>query len=85
MEFFARVKGTGCKSKIKILLDSYENGEEIGACDIGMDDGVYSTIVKNVTGRHAIYFVVEACFGGWFKDMFSGRHLFELEEFTFCK
>lgn len=85
MELFVRVKGTGCKSKIKILLDDCENGEEIGTCEIGMDDGVYSAVVKNVTGRHAVYFVVEASFGGWFKDMFHGRHLFELEEFTFCK
>lgn len=85
MEFSVRVKGTGCKSKIKILLDSYENGDEIGVCSVGMDDGIYNAVVQNVTGRHAVYFIVEAEFGGWFKDMFNGRHLFELEEFVFMK
>lgn len=85
MEFSAIVKGTGCKSKIKILIDNYENGEEIGVCEIGADDGIYTTIVKNVEGRHAVYFVVEDSFGGWFTDMFKGRHLFELESFVFMK
>ncbi|ADL49819.1 family 43 glycosylhydrolase [Clostridium cellulovorans] len=85
MKFSAVVKGTGCKAKIKILLDDYENGEEIGVCEIGADDGVYTAIVKNVTGRHALYFLVEDSFGGWFTDMFKGRHLFELESFVFMK
>lgn len=84
MEFSVKVKGTGCKSKIRIFIDG-EDGEEIGCCDVGADDGVYSTIVKNVTGRHSIFFVVETSFGGWFKDATNGRHLFELDEFVFMK
>ena len=85
MKFSALVKGNGCKSKIRILLDDYENGEEIGICEIGSDDGVYNAVVKNVTGRYAVYFVVEDSFGGWFTDMFKGRHLFEFESFVFMK
>ena len=42
----------GCKAKIKILIDSYEDGEEIGVCDIGSNDGTYKAVVKNITGRH---------------------------------
>lgn len=85
MEFYANIKGMGCKSKIHILIDNYETGEEIGCCEIGMDDGVYNTVVKNITGKHAIFFVVEDDFGGWFTDMIKGRHLFELISFVFLK
>lgn len=85
MKFCATVKGAGCKSKIKVLLDNYQNGAEIGICEIGADDGIYSAAVKNVTGRHAVFFVIEDSFGGWFSDMFQGRHLFEFESFVFMK
>src|SRR5690606_21733248 len=72
MEFSASVNGMGCKSKIHILIDDYENGEEIGCIDVGPDNGVVSGIVKNITGRHAVYFVIEDSFGGYFTDMFKG-------------
>lgn len=85
MEFSAKIKGTGCKSRIRILVDNYERGEEIGVCEIGADDGVYQTTVKNVTGRHAIYFNVEEGYSGWALEMFKGRHLFEIESFVFMK
>lgn len=85
MKFSALVKGNGCKSRIRILLDDYENEEEVGICEIGSDDGVYNAVVKNVTGRHSVYFAVEDCFGGWFIDMFKDRHLFEFESFVFLK
>jgi len=85
MEFSVLVNGMGCKSKIRILIDDYENGEEIGCIDVGPDNGVVSGVVKNVTGRHAVYFVIEDSFGGYFTDMFKGRHLFELESFVFSK
>lgn len=85
MEFSALVNGMGCKSKIRILIDDYDNGEEIGSIDVGTDGGVVSGTVKNVTGRHAIYFVIEDSFGGYFTDMFKGRQLFELVSFVFSK
>jgi hypothetical protein len=85
MEFFVNVKGAGCKSRIHIFIDDDQNGEEIGWCDIGMNDGVYSNAVKKITGRHSVFFIVEACFGGWFVDMFKGRRLFDLVSFTFIK
>lgn len=85
MDFSANIRGTGCLSKIRIRLDDYETGEEIGCCEVGMDDSVVSTRVKNVTGRHAVYFIIEASFGGWFTDMFKGRQLLELISFVFSK
>lgn len=85
IEFSAKIKGMGCKAQIKILVDNYDSGEQIGVCEIGAEDGVYSTTVKNVTGRHAIYFIVEEGYCGWALDMFKGRHLFEFESFVFMK
>ena len=84
MTFCAKVRGNGCRSLLHIRLDS-ENGTEIGNCEIGGADGIYSAKTECVTGRHAIYFVAESRAGGWFKDMFDGRHLFEFESFVFTK
>lgn len=85
MVFAAEITGMGCKGRIRILIDDYENGEEIGACEFGTDSGIISTRVKAVTGRHALYFVAEDGFGGAFKDMFDGRQLLELKTFVFEK
>lgn len=85
MEFSAVINGMGCNSKIRILIDNYETGEEIGCIDIASDSGVVSTCVKNVTGRHAIYFIIEDSVGGYFTSMFEGRQLFELSSFVFSK
>lgn len=85
MEFCAEIKGMGCKSKLHILIDDYENGEEIGCLTVGMDDGAVSTVVKSVTGIHAVYFIIKADFGGDFVQMFDGRQLFELKSFVFTK
>ncbi len=85
MEFSVRVTGGGCHSKIHILLDDYENGHEIGCCNIGLSDGEYKTKCENVTGRHALYFKVEHDYEGWFKDSFEHRNLFDMISFVFKK
>ncbi|MBQ8327203.1 MAG: family 43 glycosylhydrolase [Lachnospiraceae bacterium] len=85
MKFFAKAIGSGGKARIRILLDDYENGEEIGVCDIDTHDGVYSATVKSVTGRHAVFFVIEHRYGGWFVDSFAEKPLFELVSFSFAK
>lgn len=82
MEFTARVNGLGCNCKLHILVD--EN-TEIGVCEIGPDNGIVSTVVKNVTGRHALYFRVSTEYGGWTGDYFKNRPLFELKDFVFMK
>lgn len=84
MEFSAAVHGFGMNCKMHILLDD-ENGEEIGVCRIGRDSGVAGCIVKNVTGRHALYFKVDTDYGKWAGEMFENRMLFELKEFVFMK
>ncbi len=85
MEFSANILGMGCVSKIHIIIDDYEAGQEIGCIDVGPDDGTIHGIVKNVVGRHSIYFKIEDNFGGYFTDLFQGRHLFELISFVFRK
>lgn len=85
MKFFAKVSGMGCKARIRILIDDYKNGEEIGVCDISTHDGVYSATVKNITGRHALFFVVKHCYEGWFVSAFDDKVLFDLIEFGFAK
>lgn len=85
MEFYAQTEGRGSNARIHILIDDYDSGEEIGVCEIGTDSGMASAVVKAVTGRHAVFFKVEASAGGWFKDMFSGRQLFDLKKFVFIK
>lgn len=85
MEVHFNISGMGCKSKIRVMIDDFSSGLEIGVCDIGMDDGVYSSVVQNVTGRHAVFFVVNDSFGGYFSSMFDGRCLFNLKSFVFIK
>ena len=81
MEFNAQINGTGCDCTLHIYADD----EEIGSCDIGHDSGNISTIVKSVTGRHAVYFKVSTAYTGWTGEYFKTRNLFELKSFVFTK
>lgn len=85
MIFSALTNGMGCDSRLHILIDG-EDGEEIGACDIGIGGGVVSVPVKCVTGRHSVFFKVTTDYGdGWTGEFFKGRNLFELRSFVFMK
>lgn len=85
LEFIVKVRGLGCRSRLKILLDNYENRAEIGICEIGMDDQICRTMVKNITGQHAVFLLAEDVSEGWGAKMFQGRQLFEIESFMFVK
>ncbi len=85
MEFFARIRGCGSKGKMKILIDDYVSGDEIGSCDLGADNEIVKVAVKCVTGRHSVYFVFEDGYSGWPKDFFKNRPICELEGFVFQK
>lgn len=84
MEFAAKVNGSGCSATIKILIDG-EDGTEIGECKIGSSSGTYTSIIKNVSGRHSVFFKITHNYEGWFVDWYKDRHLFELESFVFIK
>ena len=64
-----------------------KTGIEIGTVEIGLGDGIYRGRVKNVTGRHAVYFVADINLpkGVWTTNFFDGRVICELEEFVFLK
>ncbi len=82
MGFTAKVHGLGCDCHMHIYADD----EEIGDLVIGHGDGEYSTTVKNVTGRHAVYFRITTDYPtDWMGDYFKGRSLFELSAFVFTK
>lgn len=93
MEFAAAVNGCGCESVLHIHIDG-EEGEEIGSCPVGSCSGVVHAVVKNVAGRHSVFFRVSTGYhsspGGqgesdWIAGFFAGRILFELRSFVFMK
>lgn len=79
-----KIKGRGCKGRIRAFTDS-EDGEEIGCCEFGTSDSVLTMPVKNISGRHAVYLKAEAGYEGWAASMFSSRPLFDLVSFVFMK
>lgn len=86
MKLAAETIGRGCDSQVHILIDSYENGEEIGVLSVGRSGGTITAVVKNVTGRHALYFKVMTNYGDdWIGQQFKGRQLFDLKSFVFMK
>ncbi|MBQ8171575.1 MAG: family 43 glycosylhydrolase [Oscillospiraceae bacterium] len=84
MQLRMKIRGFGSRGVVHVRLDS-EDGEEIGAVPFGEGDGIIGGKVKAVTGRHALYFVAEAGYEGWFADSMKGRQLFALKEFVFMK
>ena len=85
MEFAAQIIGGGCPSEMHILLDDYENGEEIGVLDIGTADGEYNCRVKAVTGRHSVFFKINHTYTDWVTRYFTDRSLFDFKAFVFKK
>ena len=88
MKIALKVRGMGTVTKVAVYADDYENSEPVGYVDIGTGDGVYTGVVKSLTGRHSIYFVPTAFsdeLADWIADYFKTKPLFELEEFVFMK
>lgn len=84
MELSFKIRGAGTDGKLHIFIDG-EEGTQIGTCQMGACDGVYSCIVRNVTGRHSLYFVADHDYSGWFAKDFDRKDLFEIESFVFLK
>lgn len=88
MKIALKVRGMGTVAKVAVYADDYENSEPVGYVDIGTGDGVYTGVIKSLTGRHSIYFVPTAFsdeLADWIADYFKNKPLFELEEFVFMK
>lgn len=77
MKFSAKIRGCGNNGTMKILIDDYDIGEEIGTCDIGPDNGMIHAVVASVTGRHYVYFMFDDGYSGYFKEFFTGRPICE--------
>lgn len=84
MKFSVKIKGCGCPAKIHILIDG-ENGREIGICETGAADGVYSAKIENVTGTHSVFLKIQHNYSGWYSWPFDQRNILELESFVFMK
>lgn len=84
MYIHIQMKGRGCRGTIHIYADDPQ-GEEIGQVAFGAGDTVLRTQVKHLSGRHAIYLVVEDGYDGWAADMFKGRQLLDLVSFVFTR
>jgi hypothetical protein len=87
MKLVLKVRGAGAKAKVRVMADNDATGEELGVCQISTHDGVYEAVIKNLVGRHAVYFVVVHAYEGWdwaVKPV-ETRALFELDSFIFLK
>lgn len=84
MIFNLKVKGCGYETRLKVRIDN-PDGKDIGYVDIGSDDGVYSGIVEAINGIHSLYLVTEPLGEGFFNEMFTDHHLFDLQAFVFEK
>lgn len=87
MKLALKVRGLGAKARVRVLADDPAKGTELGICLVDSRDGVYEAVVQNLTGRHAVYFVVEHGYDGWewaMKPM-ETRPMFDLESFVFLK
>ena len=79
-----KVKSSGMRAEIHILLDN-EDGEELGICLTGTQDGVYAAGIRPVTGRHSLFFRIENPCRGWSAGMFQDRMLLEMEAFVITR
>lgn len=78
------INGHGARGTIKIVADG-EDQDILGVLQFDADDAIVQGRIKNITGRHSIYFIFEDNYGGWFTDMFKGRQLCDLKRFVFSK
>lgn len=83
MTFMMKLLPRGCHGTIHICID--DEKREIGLVEFQRDSTVIRGKVKNITGRHAVYLVVQDGYAGWSACYFQGRQLFDLVAFQFCK
>lgn len=78
------VRGMGETGKIHVLLDHPQSGEALGTIPFTGSDSHLRLSMPCVTGRHALYFVIEdpRRQDEW---GFAGRELLQIERFVFTK
>lgn len=85
MDIAVKIRGLGSRGIVKIKIDDYSTGDEIGTIDIGLDDEIIISKVQNITGIHSIYFIFEDNYIGNMKHYFNNRFICEFVEFQFMK
>ena len=55
-----KVKNVSNRCSVRIVLDDYVGGEEIGTLKLAPGNGIFSDDVKSVSGVHSIFFIPEA-------------------------
>ena len=58
-------------------------GREIGSVKFSPDCRVISADVEGLSGKHAIYFLIEGNYKGWGAHYMDGRNLFDFFGFVF--
>ena len=58
-------------------------GREIGCADFSPNAGVVTATVEGLTGKHAVFFLVEGRYKGWGGHYMDGRNLFDFYGFVF--
>ena len=84
MTLCVKINGCGQRGIIRVRTDG-EDGPEIGCGEITPDGGILRVKVRNVTGRHAVFFTFESGRTGWLKESFDNRGLCQVVSFVFCK
>ena len=87
MTLSVSVNGMGTNCTLRVMIDDPETGEEIGVIRIGAHDGEYRAKVKNIQGRHSVYFIADTdgTVFDWMAGYFAAKPLFEFKQFAFMK
>lgn len=85
MELQIKVKPRGCSGRVQIWIDDVCKGTKIGTLEFNYGSSLISGRVEKVTGRHAVYFVVEKRYQSWAKENWDGRPLVDVVSFVFRK
>ncbi|MCQ2457404.1 MAG: family 43 glycosylhydrolase [Clostridia bacterium] len=80
-----KLRGNGESGLIHVRLDDRAGGDEIAVIPFGGSDAVLTARVRNITGRHAVYFVFEDDRPQTDWAGMTDRRLVSFESFVFMK
>ncbi|MBR6254372.1 MAG: hypothetical protein IKR22_02950, partial [Clostridiales bacterium] len=60
-----------------------QEGKEIGCVDFSSNDTLLTATVEALSGKHAIFFLVEGRYNGWGGHYMDGRNLFDFYGMVF--
>ena len=72
-----------CKPEYTGRFGLSHEGKEIGCAEFSSNAGIVSATVDGLSGKHAIYFLIEGKYKGWGGHYMDGRNLFDFYGFVF--